>query len=938
MSSLPAESLELPRARLLERIRRTNPKVLVLLAPAGFGKSSLVRQLIRADERVVPCNCADVRDDLDLARRLLDALSGEHDALGDGGLSVAERLNLALAKWREPGGGTVVFENAEHFAEVPIAREFFARLFANRPEQRKIIVCTRQPFRISLTRFAPPHEILVLRARDLAFDNAETSALFAQYTQDETSIRRIEAISGGWPIAVLLLRRFAGEGRIATLLDRLDDVAFQELHDYIQDEVVNNLDGGLRRALFVCATIPNATANDLRSAGITDTAIDELTEVAKQSPFVSHNAEAIFTVHPLVAALLREGQADRRAELLHALGTLYEHEHDFPRAAELLLAAGDAPNAARVLAEHEFLRDHSPRDEYLRVLSELDRVLVQRHPRLWAMTALARLWIAKTETLLDEAETLWRTLPADARPMQQYYILVLRSVLLGYLGMFEPALALVEEFAADCVSTPDDEIMRPYISYVRGLLLARMGRLTEGETELHSALPLLEEMDMFASGTYLALGSDIARARGERAIERQFIERAIERAKRSAMPNVSAFTYAEALIGAWLAGETPLAEHYAAKLDDGVVRFNVAGFAYLSAVASGRQALPADTDLSTYVAFGHLMALGKIIDEEERIAGAHAAYRAARRTHKPFPIALSAVAVALVDAGRADEFFTAAADEALKCDSVGLRYAIDALRGGCENAGMLTAFAAHVLKDHTKVARPIAVAVIGCTVSVDGKTIAISGRELELTMALALRREPTSRTRLASMLWPDLEAPAALNALSVCLHRVRAHLGRRDAIVRDGDGYALHAEAYVDLWELDRIATVLRSREPLNESQRAALLNAWNALRASRPALAERWEWYEPTGRRLREMRIEIAHRLAADSLNRGATEIALELAGDLIELDPCDETAREIAIRAHLQDGDRAAAVRQFRQYREILLAELQVEPSRSITDLVMQ
>ena len=39
-----------------------------------------------------------------------------------------------------------------------------------------------------------------------------------------------------------------------------------------------------------------------------------------------------------------------------------------------------------------------------------------------------------------------------------------------------------------------------------------------------------------------------------------------------------------------------------------------------------------------------------------------------------------------------------------------------------------------------------------------------------------------------------------------------------------------------------------------------------------------------------------------------------------MIAYDPCDEPAREIAIRAYLESGDRAAALRHFRQYRDVL------------------
>ncbi len=55
-----------------------------------------------------------------------------------------------------------------------------------------------------------------------------------------------------------------------------------------------------------------------------------------------------------------------------------------------------------------------------------------------------------------------------------------------------------------------------------------------------------------------------------------------------------------------------------------------------------------------------------------------------------------------------------------------------------------------------------------------------------------------------------------------------------------------------------------------------------------------------------------------------------------MIAYDPCDETARTLAINAHLAIGDRGAALRQYRRYRETLAAELQVEPSPEIKLLV--
>ncbi|MDP9024382.1 MAG: hypothetical protein M3N13_03265, partial [Candidatus Eremiobacteraeota bacterium] len=417
------DPLEIRRKGLLERLERVRPKIVAIIAPAGFGKTTLVRQYLAQVGGGAVCDCSGVRDDLDLARRLIPALAAEcpdreHGLtqrelmLGDGGTSVAERVSIALEAWREQASGTIVFENAEHLTNSPAARDFLARLLGSAPEGRTIFICSRENLRMHFTRYAPPHEIMVLRAADLVFDAADVHAIFAPFGTDARSIERIATVSQGWPIAVLLLKRFATEGRIATLLDRLDDVAFEELHDYLADEVLNALDADMMRAIFACACIPRASAADLRA--LKDPVIaEDIAEFAKESPFITRDADGSFIVHPLLASLLCEHQEERRMELLRRVAAVHEENELFQRAAELYLACGDQHAAARALGRHEVLRDHTPSMQYAAVLASLDHQLVRRYPRLWGVTALLRIFCVDTEELLDEAESIWRTLPPD---------------------------------------------------------------------------------------------------------------------------------------------------------------------------------------------------------------------------------------------------------------------------------------------------------------------------------------------------------------------------------------------------------------------------------------------------------------------------------------------------------------------------------------------
>lgn len=939
---------EIRRESLLERLEKVQPKLVALVAPAGFGKTTLARQLVAGSARAAICDASEVQDELDLARRIIPALAAEEPRrtqtltqrelmLSDPGTGVSDRVNLALEAWKEPVDGSIfVFENAEYIARNSNTRDFFARLLAQRPNGRVLVICSRESLRLHLTRFAAPHEILTLRAEDLAFDRTEVLQLFSGEAKEPGFVARIMQLSQGWPIAVFLLRRFANEGRIDTLLERLDDVAFEELHDYLADQVLATLDPLLVEALFVCACVPNARAGDLQAALSDERAVRVLADFAKESPFLTRSSES-FVLHPLLASLLVEHRREDRDELLQRTAAIHAHAKRYQRAAELHLTRGDQEAAAHALGQHEVIRDPTPSMEYARVLASLDHALVQRYPRLWAVTALLRIFCVDTEELLDEAESLWRTLSPSVTLIERSYVLLFRVIFMSYIGLIEEAQDMLERFVAESkAGARPKDFVEGYLLYMRGALRSRTGMLGEAERDLVAALPQINRTDIVTSGTLLALGADIARARGEFAVARQFIERALEAARRSGLWNFIAFDLAEVCFGAWLSGDEGAFVRAAVELDEVVHRNGVRGLAYFAATACGRDEEPHDADLLKFVAYGRLIAASSASDVRHALRHAKAAVTAAQQFRAPFVEALAWVALAVYDELHFAEHMEAAIKAAAPLDSPALQNAVRAIAEGRADAGMLTAFMTRLQRERAERVPPVEVQLTSGTVRSMGREVALPERELALLMALSIRRETVPRARMADQLWPELDDYAARNALSVCMHRLRQHLGGDRTIIRSKDGYSLNDEVVVDLWDIDRSVTAMRSRNVLGDTERALMAGLYEKLRQKRPRRVESWDWFEPTERHIRELRLEVAHRLAADALSHGNIRRALELAEEMIEYDPCDEAAREIAINAHLRRGDRAAAMRQYRQYRETLLTELQCEPSEEIKRLV--
>ena len=129
-----AATTDVVRTTLTARIAAAHPAIVSLVAPAGFGKSTFVRQLLEGVGSSAVCDCRGVASDVDLARRLVPALADEtpersanlsqsETMLGDGHGSAADRVSVALAAWRtRPQTSTFVFENAEDAIADPGAR------------------------------------------------------------------------------------------------------------------------------------------------------------------------------------------------------------------------------------------------------------------------------------------------------------------------------------------------------------------------------------------------------------------------------------------------------------------------------------------------------------------------------------------------------------------------------------------------------------------------------------------------------------------------------------------------------------------------------------------------------------------------------------------------------------------------------------------------
>src|SRR5262249_36603543 len=97
-------------------------------------------------------------------------------------------------------------------------------------------------------------------------------------------------------------------------------------------------------------------------------------------------------------------------------------------------------------------------------------------------------------------------------------------------------------------------------------------------------------------------------------------------------------------------------------------------------------------------------------------------------------------------------------------------------------------------------------------------------------------------------------------------------------------------------------------------------------------------DWVMDERARLRAEACWVPARLVEEVAGRDEHEATIRLAQRVIDLEPTDEAAVRIQIGAHLAVGDRAAALRSYHRYAEVLERDLALEPGEAIGAMYRQ
>ena len=212
----------------------------------------------------------------------------------------------------------------------------------------------------------------------------------------------------------------------------------------------------------------------------------------------------------------------------------------------------------------------------------------------------------------------------------------------------------------------------------------------------------------------------------------------------------------------------------------------------------------------------------------------------------------------------------------------------------------------------------------GVEIILDGRRLrAFNSLRLQRFLALiALRRDLQHRSRLAFELWPDSDERQARTNLRKLLHDFRHSLPDTGEFVEIDNEIV----RWIPTGPAD--VDVLRFRDALaaGDLELAARLYSGDLL----PACYDDWVLDERA--KLRAEAYGAFMRLTEEAAGRNDHKATIRYAQRIIDLEPTDEAAVRIQMEAHLALGNRAAALRAYHRFAEVLERELAVAPGEAI------
>ena len=324
------------RKRLFDLLDSGLEKRLILVcAPAGYGKTTLVASWINAHKHPVGWISLDDRDNTfhrflsylweatttfipEQAKVMVAGLSADKQISSENNL--ASLIN-AVSEYGEPFPLVLDDYHAVQNQEI---HNFVKQLIQDAPPNLNLMITTRSDPPMQLGRFRGKSELLELRSRDLAFTKEEFRQFITGNSHLELNPNQLDLLyiqTEGWITgASLALLSMSTNTDMASFLEHFGGTD-RNIMDYLIEEVLDNLDDETHAFLLKTSILDrlNRALCDYLLEGETSGKILEILE--KQNLFITplDTHRTWYRFHPLFAQILKHRLESRNADEIASL-------------------------------------------------------------------------------------------------------------------------------------------------------------------------------------------------------------------------------------------------------------------------------------------------------------------------------------------------------------------------------------------------------------------------------------------------------------------------------------------------------------------------------------------------------------------------------------------------------------------------------------------
>lgn len=381
-------------------------RVVVALAPAGYAKTSWMRQLHAEqslrDGSVAWLSLADDANDPDtLLAYLFASLSGAGHALSSPApnTSLAGLLN-ALGKHR--GVVTLFIDNLERLREAR-SLALLQELLEGAPPSLRVTLAGRRNPGLRLTALLAQRRLTLIDPAELSFTFAETADFVIGECGESpgaVALNEVFEQTEGWPGLLSLMISGLPKGASLEVAVRDGLLPRRQMSSYVAEEALSELPEREQHTMSVLALARAADDRLMRfvdAGAVTQT----LESLAVRNPLVRARGADSYGLHPLVRNCIREQLAsahpERFRELSSKLAQWSASQKDAASAIDYWIDAGNLAEASALLeVEGRTIALEGFPNRCLDWLHRLHPEHLERHPGLQLTEVWARVTMHET--------------------------------------------------------------------------------------------------------------------------------------------------------------------------------------------------------------------------------------------------------------------------------------------------------------------------------------------------------------------------------------------------------------------------------------------------------------------------------------------------------------------------------------------------------------